>query len=221
MEHATVKDVFFIPEVHFAEEKPISADDDGWWYQVRSVIWCRTCRKCRVRKETEGFTSEEWRKKRPAICIECDGTKGVTRVSSKKTKSTRSRVKHPSNPPARRPRAAQGKGGAIKACCKLESFITTDRQRGCVAQAASAAVQRRLLSPVPLSLALQLQEPRTPRLWSAYPAAGGRVHGNSSIVAVHKARMPSRTHPSTLRSPLPPFLLSFLPPLLLFPLFGP
>ncbi len=114
LEHATVKDVFFIPEVHFAEEKPMLADDDGWWYQVRSVILCRTCGKCRVRKETEGFTRKEWQKKRPAICIECDGTKGVTRVSSKKTKSTRSRVKHPSNPPARRPRAAQRKGGAIK-----------------------------------------------------------------------------------------------------------
>ena len=39
LEHATVKDVFFIPEVHFAEEKPMLADDDGWWYKVRSVIW--------------------------------------------------------------------------------------------------------------------------------------------------------------------------------------
>jgi hypothetical protein len=63
LEHATVKDVFFIPEVHFAEEKPMLADDDGWWYQARSVILCRTCGKCRVRKETEGFTREEWRKK--------------------------------------------------------------------------------------------------------------------------------------------------------------
>ena len=114
LEHATVKDVFFIPEVHFAEEKPMLADDDGWWYQVRSVIWCRTCGKCRVRKEKEGFTHEEWGKKRPAICIACDGTKGVTRVSSGKTKRTHSRVKHPSNPPARRPRAAQGRGVAIK-----------------------------------------------------------------------------------------------------------
>ena len=34
LEHATAKDVFFIPEVHFAEEKPMLADDDGWWYQV-------------------------------------------------------------------------------------------------------------------------------------------------------------------------------------------
>jgi len=49
LEHAKVKDVFFIPEVHFAEEKPMLADDDGWWYQVRSVISCRTCGKCTVR----------------------------------------------------------------------------------------------------------------------------------------------------------------------------
>ena len=85
-----------------------------WLPMDRSVILCRTCGKCRVRKETEGFTSKEWQKKRPAICIECDGTKGVPRVSSKETNRTSSRVKHPSNPPARRPRAAQGRGGAIK-----------------------------------------------------------------------------------------------------------
>ena len=90
------------------------ADDDGWWYQVRSVIWCRTCGKCRVRKEREGFTHEEWGKRRPAICMACDGTKGVTRVSSEKTKRIHSRVKHKSNPPARRPRAAQGRGVATK-----------------------------------------------------------------------------------------------------------
>jgi len=114
LEHATVKDVFFIPEVHFAEEKPMLADDDGWWYQVRSVIWCRTCGKCRVRKERGGFTHEEWGKRRPAICMACDGMKGVTRVSSEKTKRIHSRVKHTSNPPARRPRAAQGRGVATK-----------------------------------------------------------------------------------------------------------
>jgi len=43
LENATEKDIFFIPEVHFAGEKPMLADDDGWWYQVRSVIWCRAC----------------------------------------------------------------------------------------------------------------------------------------------------------------------------------
>jgi hypothetical protein len=43
-------DIFFIPEVHFVSETP-ELDDEGWWYQVRSVIWCRECRKCGVRKE--------------------------------------------------------------------------------------------------------------------------------------------------------------------------
>jgi hypothetical protein len=38
----------------------------------------------------------------------------MTRVSSKETDRTRNRVKHPPNPQARRPRAAQGKGGAVK-----------------------------------------------------------------------------------------------------------
>jgi hypothetical protein len=114
LENAAEKDIFFIPEVHFAGEKPMLADDDGWWYQVRSVIWCRACRKCRVRKEQGGFTCKEWNKKQLATCTGCDRKKGVTRVSSKETNKVRNRVKHPPNPQARRPRAAQGKGGAAK-----------------------------------------------------------------------------------------------------------
>ena len=54
LENATEKDIFVITEVTFAGEKPMLADDDGWWYQVRSVIWCRACRKYRVRKEQGG-----------------------------------------------------------------------------------------------------------------------------------------------------------------------
>jgi hypothetical protein len=60
-------DVFFIPEVHFAGETPVQ-EDEGWWYQVRSVIWFRECRKCRVRKEQAEFMPNEWCKKGPAIC---------------------------------------------------------------------------------------------------------------------------------------------------------
>jgi hypothetical protein len=37
-------DIFFIPEIHFAGETK-ELDDEGWWYQVRAVIWCRECRK--------------------------------------------------------------------------------------------------------------------------------------------------------------------------------
>ena len=33
-------DIFFIPEIHFAGETH-ELDDEGWWYQVRAVIWCR------------------------------------------------------------------------------------------------------------------------------------------------------------------------------------
>ena len=54
LENAAGADIFFIPEVHFAQETPGLEDDEGWWYQVRSVIWCRECRKCGVRKEREG-----------------------------------------------------------------------------------------------------------------------------------------------------------------------
>ena len=107
LEHAKVKDIFFIPEVHYAEEKPMLADDDGWWYQVRSVIWCRACRKCRVLKEfarskddslARSGTKNSW-----SHCTECHGKKGVTRVSSKETNRVRNRVNHPPNPQARRP----------------------------------------------------------------------------------------------------------------------
>ena len=68
LEKAAGTDIFFIPEVHFAQETPGLEDDEGWWYQVRSVIWCRECRKCGVRKEREGFEENEWTKARPAIC---------------------------------------------------------------------------------------------------------------------------------------------------------
>ncbi len=54
-------DIFFIPEIHFARETP-ELDDEGWWYHVRAVIWCRECRKCRVPKEQEGFQRNEWNK---------------------------------------------------------------------------------------------------------------------------------------------------------------
>ena len=50
MTGAAGADIFFIPEIHFAGETP-ELDDEGWWYQVRAVIWCRECRKFRVRKE--------------------------------------------------------------------------------------------------------------------------------------------------------------------------
>ena len=51
-------DIFFIPEVHFGGQTP-EQDDEGW-YQVRSFIWCRECRKCGVRKEQAEFERNEW-----------------------------------------------------------------------------------------------------------------------------------------------------------------
>jgi hypothetical protein len=51
---ASGADIFLIPKIHFAGETP-ELDDEGWWYQVRVVIWCREYRKCRVGKEQEGF----------------------------------------------------------------------------------------------------------------------------------------------------------------------
>ena len=45
--------------------------DEGWWYQVRSVIRCRECRQCNVRKESAGFPLNEGRKKQRATCAHC------------------------------------------------------------------------------------------------------------------------------------------------------
>ena len=97
-------------------------DDEGWWYRVRSVIWIRRCRKCEVRKEQKDFAPQEWSKKQPAICVRCDRGKGVTRVSSGKTRSGCKRVKKSPNPPARRPRAAHENGSAIREATSGASF---------------------------------------------------------------------------------------------------
>ena len=47
LEGAAGTDVFFVPREHFAHETP-EQGDEGWWYQVRLVIQCRECRKCKV-----------------------------------------------------------------------------------------------------------------------------------------------------------------------------
>jgi hypothetical protein len=67
---ASGTDIFFILEVHFTGETP-EQDDKGWWYQVLSVIWCRECLKCGVRKEQAEFERNEWHKEKPSICDQC------------------------------------------------------------------------------------------------------------------------------------------------------
>ena len=105
-------DIFFIPEVHFAGQTP-EQDDEGW-YQVRSFIWCRECRKCGVRKDREGFEWNEWTREQPAICTRCNRGSGAKRASSRMMRKVRKRVKNSPNPQARRPRAAHGKGVAAR-----------------------------------------------------------------------------------------------------------
>ena len=114
LENAAGADIFFIPEVHFAKETPGLEDDEGWGYQVRSVIWCRECRKCGVRKEREGFEWNEWTREQSAICTRCNMGSGAKRASSGMTRKVRKRVKNSPNPQARRPRAAHGKGVAVR-----------------------------------------------------------------------------------------------------------
>ncbi len=106
-------DIFFIPEIHFAGETP-ELDDEGWWYQVRAVIWCRECRKCRFRKEQEGFQRNEWNKEQLAICARCVNGTESKRASARTTRKVRKRINNTPNPRARRPRAAQGQGVAAR-----------------------------------------------------------------------------------------------------------
>jgi hypothetical protein len=110
---AAEADIFFIPEIHFAGETP-ELDDNGWWYQVRAVIWCRECRKCRVRKEQEGFQKNEWNKEHLAICSRCVIGKDLNRVSARTTRKVHKRTTTTPNPRARRPRAAQKQGVATR-----------------------------------------------------------------------------------------------------------
>ena len=114
LENAAGADIFFIPEVHFAKETPGLEDDEGWWYQVRLVIWCRECRKFGVCKEREGFERNEWKREQPAICTRCDMGNGAKRASSGMTSKVRKRVKNSPYPQARRPRTAHGKGVAAR-----------------------------------------------------------------------------------------------------------
>jgi hypothetical protein len=88
---AAEADIFFIPEIHFAGETP-ELDDEGWWYQVRAGIWCRECRKCRVRKEQEGFQKNEWNKEHLAICSRCVTGTDPKRVSARTTRKVRKRT---------------------------------------------------------------------------------------------------------------------------------
>jgi hypothetical protein len=106
-------DIFFIPKVHFAR-KTLKLDDEGWWYQVRSVIWCKECQKCGVRKEQEEFKRNEWNKEQLAICIRCVTGEDAKRASASMTRKVRKQFKNTPNPQARRPRAAHGQGVAAR-----------------------------------------------------------------------------------------------------------
>ena len=70
LERAAGTDIFIIPREHFAGET-LEQRGEGWWYKVRSVIWCRECRRCGVRKESSGFAQKEWNKKQPPMCVQC------------------------------------------------------------------------------------------------------------------------------------------------------
>ena len=81
-------DIFFILEVHFAGETP-EQDDEGWCYQVRSVIWCRESRKCGVRKQQAEFERNERHKEQPAICARCVTGRDAGQVSASTKRKAR------------------------------------------------------------------------------------------------------------------------------------
>jgi hypothetical protein len=116
-------DIFFIPEIHFAGETH-ELDDEGWWYQVRAVIWCRECRKC---KEQEGFQRNEWNKEQPAICASVCHWKRCETGFRKYDKKSVQTVKTTPNPQARRPRAAHGQGVAAR---EVTSESEEDEEEG-------------------------------------------------------------------------------------------
>ena len=59
------------PEGTLPQETPKQGELEGWWYPVWSVILCRECWRCDVRKESTGFPPKEWKKKQPATCVQC------------------------------------------------------------------------------------------------------------------------------------------------------
>jgi hypothetical protein len=108
---ASEADIFFIPEIHFAGETP-ELDDEGWWYQVRAIIWCRECGECRVRKEQEEFQRNEWNKEQLAICARCVTGKDVKRKYDFRKydkKSAQTEQEHP-QPPSEATPSSPGAG---------------------------------------------------------------------------------------------------------------
>ena len=101
-------DILFIPEVHFARQTP-ELDDEEWWYQVRSVIWCRECRECGVRKEQKEFRQSEWNKKQPAICARCVTGEDKERASASRKRKACKRIKTPPIPRRDDPEQPMGK----------------------------------------------------------------------------------------------------------------
>ncbi len=129
MTGAAGTDIFFIPEIHFAGETP-ELDDEGWWYQVRAVIWCRESRKCRVRKEQEGFQRNEWNKEQLAICAWCVNGTDPKRASARTTRKVRKLITTTPNPRARRPRAAKGQGVAARGVTSESEEDEEDEEEG-------------------------------------------------------------------------------------------
>jgi len=98
--------------IHFARETP-ELDDEGWRYQVRSVIWCRS----------ESVENVEFaRSKRSSSKM--NGTKRsltfnivarcVTGEDKERSSASMKRIKSTPNPQARRPRVAHGHGIAAR-----------------------------------------------------------------------------------------------------------
>ena len=71
LQRAAGSDIFLIPQQHFPQETP-EDHEGGWWYCVKGVARCRKCASCEIPKEQQAYEGTEWRKKRPAKCMQCD-----------------------------------------------------------------------------------------------------------------------------------------------------
>jgi len=76
---------------------------------VRSVIRCRECQKCNVRKESTGLPPNEWRQKQRAKCARCvlEQHAGQASVHASR-RASKGKQDVNNSRQARRPRAAHG-----------------------------------------------------------------------------------------------------------------
>ncbi len=86
----------------------LGVNDEGWWYPVRSVIWCRECRRCITGSEKRALVlrGKNGRKSsRPRVCAQCVIVQKEGLTSTVGNGKANKGEKNVNNRKARRPRA--------------------------------------------------------------------------------------------------------------------